>query len=413
MHSPVTKASVTALWSTGSNERQRTMPANDTPPRRQAGQALVLMTLAMVAMLAMTALVIDGGNAFVQQRATQNGADAAAEAGAVVLAYNLAGGSHSDSEVLAAVTASATKNGITLQSPVPALYTNVNGNSLGVTVGSLGLVPPPPAAAGVRAFGFRTFTTYVGGIVGINQLGSSAQATAVSGPSAGCSVSQGCTLLPITFPVSPTICDGSGKQITPGSGKYPIVDINARNAGNEAILGICKTASGSVGWLSIQAPLSNCGNGVAGLLCLIKTPVSSMTFPIWLETETGNVNSKPVDDAVNAYDNTVVQIPFYDCWKDSVGQGHPEVPCPSPAQKGTGNNTYYRVVGVYGFYLDHAYINANNPECNPPPGPGSPPVGGNGGTGCLKGWFVQPLNSTAVGSGPYTPGDALAVQLIR
>ena len=68
-------------------------------------------------------------------------------------------------------------------------------------------------------------------------------------------------------------------------------------------------------------------------------------------------------------------------------------------------------MGVYGFYLDHAYINGSNPECNQ--APGAPPAGGNGGTGCLKGWFVQPLSAGAVGSGPHTPGGAVSVQLIR
>jgi len=386
------------------------VPANDAPPRRpDAGQALVVMVLAMVAMLAMTALVIDGGNAFVQQRATQNGADAAAEAGAVVLAENLAGGSHSDQEVLAAVTASATRNAIKLAS---ALYTNVNGNSLGIAVGSLGANLPPAIAAGVRANGSRTFGTYAGGIVGINQLGASAQATAVAGPSAGCSLSQGCTLIPITFPVSPTICDNTGNGIQVGSGPYPIVDINQRTTGNEAILGICGTANGSVGWLDIQPPLSSCGNGVSGLLCEINTPDYSLTFPIWLNTETGNVNSKPVDNALNQYDGQTVLIPFYDCVKNNVGQLSPGPACPNPAQSANGNNTYYRVVGVYGFHLDHAYINGNNhPECNSTPG--APLIGGNGGNGCLKGWFVQPLSSGAVGSGPHTTGGALSVQLVR
>jgi Flp pilus assembly protein TadG len=375
---------------------------------RDSGQALVIMVLALVAMLAMSALVIDGGNAFVQQRTTQNGADAAAEAGAVVLAQNLTGGGHSDAEVLAAVTASANKNKITLSS---ALYTNVNGNSLGITVGSLGAGMPPAAAAGVRAIGSKTFGTYVGGIVGVSQLTASAQATAVAGPSEGCSLSQGCTLLPITFPVSPTVCDGTGNQITVGTPPYPVVDINARTAGNEAILGICKTANGSVGWLDVQPPLSSCPNGVPGLICEIKTPDYSLDFPIWLKTKTGNVNSKPVDNAVNQYDGQVVLIPFYDCIKDNVGQLHPGPGCPPPPYTGNGNNAYYRIVGVYGFYLDHAYINANNPECNS--SPGSPPVGGNGGTGCLKGWFVQPLYSGQVGTGPFTPGEAVVVQLVR
>lgn len=182
--------------------------------RPAAGQALVIMVLGMVAMLAMTALVVDGGNAFVQQRSTQNGADAAAEAGAVVLAENLAGGGHSDQQVLAAITASAGKNAITLSS---ALYTNVNGNSLGVTVGALGAAVPPSNYAGVRTFAARTFGTYVGGIVGINQLSASAQATAVAGPSASCTLSQGCTILPLTFPVSPTVCSGTNNQIVVGT----------------------------------------------------------------------------------------------------------------------------------------------------------------------------------------------------
>ncbi len=383
-------------------------PSHPTGRRSQTGQALVIMVLGMVAMLAMAALVVDGGNAFVQQRAAQNGADAAAEAGAIVLAENLAGGNHTDQEVLAAVTASAAKNSITLAS---ALYTNINGNSLGISLGSLGSSRPPVAASGVRAFGGRTFNTYVGGIVGLKQFSASAQATAVAGPSAGCVISQGCALIPLTFPVSPTVCSGTNNQIVVGTPPYPIVDINNRTASNEAILGICKTANGSVGWLNVQPPLSNCGNGVNGLLCEINTPDFSLTFPIWLNTQTGNVNSKPVDDAINQYDGQTVLIPFYDCIKDNVGQLSPGPACPVGPYNGNGNNAYYRIVGTYGFYLDHAYINGNNPECNQ--APGGPFVGGNGGTGCLKGWFVQPLSAGAVGPGPVTPGQAISVQLVR
>lgn len=376
--------------------------------RRDSGQALVIMVLALVAMLAMSALVVDGGNAFVQQRTTQNGADAAAEAGAVVLAQNLAGGGHSDQDVLAAVSASAAKNAITLSS---ALYTNVNGNSLGIAVGSLGAGMPPSAAAGVRAIASKTFSTYVGGIIGVNQLTASAQATAVAGPSAGCALSQGCTLLPITFPVNPSLCSNTNKQIQVGSGTYPVVDINARTPGNESILGICGTANGSVGWLHFN-PNGGCGNGASGLQCEIQTPdFGPLSFPVWVRTETGNVNGL-VEDAVNAYSGQVILIPFYDCVKDNVGQVSPGPACPNPPQVGNGSNTYYRILGVYGFYLDRAYIQGNNhPACNS--APGSPPTGGNGGVGCLKGWFVQPLYSGEVGTGPYTPGAALSVQLIR
>lgn len=376
--------------------------------RRDSGQALVVMVLALVGMLAMSALVIDGGNAFVQQRVTQNGADAAAEAGAVVLAQNLTGGGHSDQEVLAAVTASANRNSITLAS---VLYTNINGNSLGITVGSIGSGRPPTAAAGVRAIGKKTFGTYVGGVIGVSQLTASAQATAVAGPSAGCALSQGCTLLPITFPVNPSLCSDTDRQIQVGSGTYPIVDVNNRTVNNESILGICGTANGSVGWLHFN-PNGGCGNGASGLVCEIETPdFGPLSFPVWVKTETGNVNGQ-VEDAVNAYHDQIILIPFYECVKDNVGQLSPGPACPDPPQPGNGSNTYYRIVGVYGFYLDRAYIQGNNhPECNR--APGSPPTGGNGGVGCLKGWFVQPLYSGAVSTVPFTPGDAVSVQLVR
>ena len=58
---------------------------------RARGQVIVLIALAMVAMLAGVALVIDGGNAYAQQRRTQNGIDASAESGAAQLARRMVG----------------------------------------------------------------------------------------------------------------------------------------------------------------------------------------------------------------------------------------------------------------------------------------------------------------------------------
>ncbi len=55
--------------------------------RAQRGQILVLFTLALVTMIAMVGLVIDGGAAYAQRRSQQNAADVAALAGANAL-YN-------------------------------------------------------------------------------------------------------------------------------------------------------------------------------------------------------------------------------------------------------------------------------------------------------------------------------------
>ena len=53
----------------------------------ERGQILVLFTLALVAMIAMVGLVIDGGAAYAQRRTQQNAADLAALAAADAL-YN-------------------------------------------------------------------------------------------------------------------------------------------------------------------------------------------------------------------------------------------------------------------------------------------------------------------------------------
>ena len=53
------------------------------------GQVIAIVALAMVALLAGTGFVVDGGIAMSEQRATQNAADAAARAGALVLANKM------------------------------------------------------------------------------------------------------------------------------------------------------------------------------------------------------------------------------------------------------------------------------------------------------------------------------------
>ena len=53
---------------------------------RQRGQILVIFALGLVAIIAMTGLVIDGGMTYVQRREQQNVADAAAMAGAYAYA---------------------------------------------------------------------------------------------------------------------------------------------------------------------------------------------------------------------------------------------------------------------------------------------------------------------------------------
>lgn len=73
---------------------------------RQRGQVIVIFTLALVAMIAMVGLVIDGGAAFAQRRGQQNAADLAALAGADAL-YN----GRTDAEAVTVAQAAAASNG--------------------------------------------------------------------------------------------------------------------------------------------------------------------------------------------------------------------------------------------------------------------------------------------------------------
>jgi len=154
--------------------------------RRAEGQILVLFALGLIALCAGVALVIEGGNAYQNQRSVQNGADAASEAGAVVIARSLAGINHTDAEVASAVASSALFNDITVSS---VYYTDWQGNpidstgaivapNLAVVVGASPNGAIPPNGQGVHAAGARTFGTTFGRVIGINNFTASADAIA-------------------------------------------------------------------------------------------------------------------------------------------------------------------------------------------------------------------------------------------
>jgi hypothetical protein len=56
--------------------------------RQESGQALLFVAVALVGLLAMLGLVLDGGNIYRQRRAMQNAADAGALAGARIMAFD-------------------------------------------------------------------------------------------------------------------------------------------------------------------------------------------------------------------------------------------------------------------------------------------------------------------------------------
>lgn len=402
----------------------------------ERGQVLVIVAAGLVVIIALVGLVIDGGYAWGQQRRTQNGTDAIALAGATTIAPTLKGGTETDGDVGCAVAQAAAANGIS--NPV-AYYTDWQGNLLVPNV-QVGACNPgggsvlPPGAQGVKATGDRQFPTFLARVIGINSFTSSATATAVTGVSTDvCPASSGCAVLPVTFPLTAVTCDGTNRQLQIGT-DWPIVQVTDpsntatyANGSNESIIPLCTTGPGAVGWLDLGG---SCGN----LSQEITTPCNvSVPIPTWLQTQSGNTNS--LDTALNSYtgpqigvpDDSVVLVPINNntCMTNPDVDGLPPDPnaddpnCPGDGDSslngsGNGNNFYYHVLKVAYFMIDQAYTGGTNPpECSQYPG--NPPSGGNGATGCIKGWFLDYATTGVVGpgaSGPQDPGP-IAIQLIR
>jgi len=280
-----------------------------TPTRTRrsgSGQALVLMAIAVTVLLAFAALIIDGGNAFAQQRRTQNGIDASSEAGATQLARRLSGVAITDADVLQAVNATAAANEIMTVASVE--YTDRTGTVLG-PVGS-GI---PVNAQGVKVVGSRNFGTYIAGVVGMNQWTATAQATAITGYAEESGFG---SVIPLTLPILLTECTSGG-----GSTKIYFPDDGITNPpdnpqygmpwpfgpNNRVALPLCSNGPGNVGWIDWTPP----GGGASELSSAIQNPSNPpISTPHWYYiTETGAVTS--VDSAMDTWEGKDVLIPIF------------------------------------------------------------------------------------------------------
>ena len=375
------------------------------PRRRQRGQAIVIMTFALSAMLAATAMVVDGGNAMNEQRNTQNAADAAALAGALVIVEKLGGASRMDADVHSAMEEAVEGNGTALQT---SYYIDFSQNVVG-TVGRGG--PIPTEAWGIRAHGARTFDTLLAEVAGISNWTAGAQATALGGALRGvCSALDGCGVMPLTFSIPITTCDGTNRPLRIGV-DWPItsleVALNDTSGNYMSIVPMCKNGPGGVGWLDLD-----CGGNLDDQ---IQSPCNGpFDIPAWLHTSSGNVNS--VESALNAYRGQMLLVPMFDATCRDVPTTGLPADCTDP---GNGSNLYYHVPRFAYFLLDEAYVQGGDEECNQ--APGQPLVGGNGGTSCFKGWFIRYVMHGRVGA--FEPCDGtepacfeeplLGVQLVK
>jgi len=156
-------------------------------PANQDGQILVVAALAFLfVVVPMVGLVIDGGYALAQRRASQNAADFAALAGARVIAEKIGGnpGDGNDANVRDAITTTNRLTGgasITFGAPNGPIYVNDSGAFTGyVNAGTI-----PLGTVGVRVDSSRSWKPFFLGIAGINQWSAGATATARGGYAAG------------------------------------------------------------------------------------------------------------------------------------------------------------------------------------------------------------------------------------
>jgi hypothetical protein len=393
----------------------RHSPAEPEP----RGQVLVIVAAGLITMIAMTGLVVDGGYAWGQQRDNQNAADAASEAGAVVLAEALMGLVRTDADVLAAVNASVTANGV---SKLGAWYTDIEGdpiNSAGNQVGSWSAAADvggglliPPNAAGVRANTAKTFDTFLVGVIGFDTLTANADATAVAGYLAGiCAAGADCAALPVTIPLNQLTCDNTGKAVPSNPAQeWPYFNVSIT-------IPLCQNNPGNVGWLDWTPPWG----GLSEMVTAVGPPTTNpaMSVPSWaFMTSTGNVNPPGLEDALNYYAQN--QIPILIPMFDSTCNTEPDPPspgtsdverCPLANVGGTGQQQWYHVNRFVAFLFDDPGVflsGSNAAECE---------QNGNGATSCLKGQFVRFVTTgtvgPGVGAGGAGPNSAVGVQLIK
>lgn len=409
--------------------------------REERGQILVIVAGGLLAMIAMVGLVIDGGHAWGRQRQTQNGADAIAKAGATQILEWLDGATVTGGDVGCAVENTAGENGVQLEL---VQYTEWDGSLMGTIPACGNTTPVPAEAQGVRAVAREDFDTFLMQVVGFDQLTARADAIAVVGPITGTSPA-----LPVTFPQTMGMCDDTGNVYTirdwdeendesgpaaqPGQwDPYEILPTTATlSSTNLAIIPLCTTAPGSVGWLEF-----NCGNlaeEVAGPCDFFAT------IPGWVQTQSGNVNNledelagyhgdqpgiyEPETSTTDTDTDQRTKLPIHATTcesnpgvSDTDGDGDMDLNlCPSGSWSGEGNNLYYGIPFWVGFVLDEAYVGGSDRECQQDFGQPQL-VRPSGFVGCLKGWFVKRIGPPdEVSIGDVNPGDPvdLGVTLIN
>ena len=146
--------------------------------KQQSGQSIILIAFSLIALIALLALVVDAGNAYVQERMVQNAIDASSQAGALATAQQM-----TDGQVSTSVNTYLTSNNVD-PTKMQAYYVvqDAGGNYLvatSKTVGSYGannvitqtqVGGSTLPVVGVQVVGSKSFNTFFAGMVGWRQM---------------------------------------------------------------------------------------------------------------------------------------------------------------------------------------------------------------------------------------------------
>ncbi len=235
--------------------------------KKQRGQALILIVFAIVGMIGLTALAVDGGNAYSDRRHAQNAADTAALAAAL----SKVNGADETTWIQAGMNIAAS-NG----------YTD-GANGASVSVRSCSPQPNPPCVLGadqdpanfIQVVITSTVHTYFAPVLGIHEITNNVEAIAKAIPTEPTTWFNGSALVALMpgckYPgwnADPFTI--SGTQISVVNGNGVLVNSTCSNAfvqnGNNSFTapgGIC-VVGGTPGGLQNVTPLpqTNCPNSV-------------------------------------------------------------------------------------------------------------------------------------------------------
>jgi len=401
---------------------------NENRERKQEGQSIVLVAVALIALVIFAAIAVDVSNTYVHRRTAQNAADAAALAGARDLGRQLNACSlnpscdmdtnfwmySTETTIQAAMNDYAERNGIEDTDGVPAntVNTNVTGfyldesgdiiqdpNGNPIVIGALDIVQPD--ARGVEATADSLAPSFFGGVIGLDGIPVSAESAVVF---------EGVCTAPCIVPIA--------------TYTYSFEFDHCYNIWNGE-------GSGNFGWLNWSwqnEPACEQGGSTCSSGCVadnLVDPCRSGMISVgdWLAGTVGDNNSNAIRAALRDYIDT--QTPFTVPIYDRVGcpwnsppcdQGDPGCTCAAcgGGDPGNGQGWGYRVVG-FAKFLPIAYQLAQGGGNAYPQGfdpsicdtVGEPPHGGNR----ISGYFLGFVEGEGGNCGSY--GTIIAPSVIR